>query len=79
MWMIENPSGGRAGAGRSAARVCAEGLQAVSGQVDFDAVGLDAVEELRNAFAGFNKPELDLEDPWQFKNFLWRMGDDGNW
>jgi len=24
----------------------------------------------KNAFAGFNKPDLDKRDPWQFKNFL---------
>ena len=23
-----------------------------------------------NAFEGYNRPDLDLEDPWQFKNFL---------
>jgi homospermidine synthase len=23
-----------------------------------------------NPFKGFNKPDLDLKDPWQFKNFL---------
>lgn len=28
-----------------------------------------------NAFHGFNRPELDLEDPWQFKNFLIADGD----
>ena len=28
-----------------------------------------------NAFHGFNRPELDLSDPWQFKNFLITEGD----
>jgi len=23
-----------------------------------------------NVFAGYNKPDLDLKDPWQFKNFV---------
>jgi homospermidine synthase len=23
-----------------------------------------------NAFKGFNKPDLDKKDPWQFQNFL---------
>src|SRR5450432_2285446 len=23
-----------------------------------------------NAFSGYNKPQIDLSDPWQFKNFL---------
>jgi homospermidine synthase len=28
-----------------------------------------------NAFHGFNRPQLDLSDPWQFKNFLMTEGD----
>jgi homospermidine synthase len=28
-----------------------------------------------NAFSGFNKPEIDASDPWQFKNFLITEGD----
>jgi homospermidine synthase len=28
-----------------------------------------------NAFHGFNRPQLDLSDPWQFKNFLITEGD----
>ncbi len=27
-----------------------------------------------NAFKGYNKPDLDLKDPWQFKNFLFKDG-----
>jgi homospermidine synthase len=28
-----------------------------------------------NAFSGFNKPDFDKKDPWQFKNFLVKDGD----
>jgi homospermidine synthase len=28
-----------------------------------------------NAFHGFNRPQLDPADPWQFKNFLLTDGD----
>jgi len=28
----------------------------------------------KNAFDGYNKPDLDLSDPWQFKNFLLKDG-----
>ncbi len=28
-----------------------------------------------NAFKGYNKPDVDLKDPWQFKNFLISEGD----
>jgi len=27
-----------------------------------------------NAFEGYNRPELDRRDPWQFKNFLIKDG-----
>ena len=26
--------------------------------------------DYKNAFKGFNQPDLDRKDPWQFKNFL---------
>jgi homospermidine synthase len=28
-----------------------------------------------NEFSGYNKPQMDLSDPWQFKNFLITDGD----
>ena len=28
------------------------------------------LKHFENAFEGFNKPEIDRKDPWQFKNFL---------
>ena len=28
-----------------------------------------------NAFSGYNKPQVDTSDPWQFKNFLITEGD----
>ena len=31
--------------------------------------------DLPNAFEGYNKADFDLEDPWQFKNFLVKEGD----
>jgi homospermidine synthase len=33
------------------------------------------LKHYRNSFQGFNKPSLDLADPWQFKNFLITDGD----
>jgi homospermidine synthase len=29
----------------------------------------------KNAFSGFNRPDFDAKDPWQFKNFLVKDGD----
>ena len=28
-----------------------------------------------NVFEGFNRPHVDMSDPWQFKNFLVTEGD----
>jgi len=28
-----------------------------------------------NVFHGFNRPQIDAADPWQFKNFLISEGD----
>jgi homospermidine synthase len=33
------------------------------------------LRDYRNAFSGFNKPDFDKKDPWQFKNFLVKDGD----
>jgi homospermidine synthase len=33
------------------------------------------LRDYKNAFSGFNKPDFDIKDPWQFKNFLVKDGD----
>jgi len=33
------------------------------------------LRDYKNAFSGFNKPDFDHRDPWQFKNFLVKDGD----
>ncbi|HEY1793870.1 MAG TPA: saccharopine dehydrogenase NADP-binding domain-containing protein [Opitutaceae bacterium] len=33
------------------------------------------LRDYENAFSGFNKPDFDRKDPWQFKNFLVKDGD----
>jgi len=32
------------------------------------------LRDYKNVFQGYNKPDLDLKDPWQFKNFLLQDG-----
>ena len=32
------------------------------------------LQHYRNAFTGYNRPDLDRHDPWQFKNFLVKDG-----
>jgi len=33
------------------------------------------LKHYRNNFHGYNQPDLDVDDPWQFKNFLVTDGD----
>jgi homospermidine synthase len=33
------------------------------------------LQHYSNVFRGFNRPQLDRSDPWQFKNFLITEGD----
>jgi len=33
------------------------------------------LKNYRNNFHGFNQPDIDYDDPWQFKNFLITDGD----
>ena len=75
MWMIENP---------------AEGIK-VPDELPHDYVlGISKpylgnfistrsdwtpLRDYKNAFSGFNRPDFDTRDPWQFKNFLVKDGD----
>ncbi len=33
------------------------------------------LRDYKNAFSGYNRPDFDRKDPWQFKNFLVKEGD----
>jgi homospermidine synthase len=33
------------------------------------------LRDYKNPFPGYNKPQHDLRDPWQFKNFLVKDGE----
>ncbi|MGC2578142.1 MAG: hypothetical protein WA376_11250 [Terrimicrobiaceae bacterium] len=35
----------------------------------------DPLKHYSNVFHGYNQPQLDTSDPWQFKNFLITEGD----
>jgi homospermidine synthase len=75
MWMIENPRRG----------LCVpddlphDYVLAVSKPYlgKFVSVASDwtPLKHYTNTFSGYNKPQLDLSDPWQFKNFLITEGD----
>ena len=70
MWMIENPSAGV----RVPDDLPHEFVLKVSmpylGKWISKPADWTPLKKYRNAFHGFNKPDLDLKDPWQFKNFL---------
>ena len=76
MWMIENPRR-RACAcpticrttssSRSASRIWASSSRCAS--------DWNPLKHYSNVFHGFNRPQLDRSDPWQFKNFLITEGD----
>ncbi len=75
MWMLENPSRG----------VCVpddlphEFVLGISkpylGRFVSVASDWNPLKRYTNVFHGFNKPQIDPSDPWQFKNFLLTDGD----
>jgi homospermidine synthase len=75
LWMLENPNRG----------VCVpddlphDYVLGISkpylGRMVSVASDWNPLKRYSNAFHGFNRPELDPSDPWQFKNFLITEGD----
>ncbi len=75
MWMIENPEEGV----RVPDELPHEYVLGISKPYlgNFISTRSDwtPLRDYRNAFSGFNKPDFDRRDPWQFKNFLVKDGD----
>jgi len=75
MWMIENPSEGV----RVPDELPHEYVLGVSkpylGTFISTRSDWTPLRDYENAFSGFNKPDFDRKDPWQFKNFLIKDGD----
>lgn len=75
MWMIENPSEGV----RVPDDLPHEYVLGVSkpylGTFISTRSDWTPLRDYKNAFSGFNKPDFDTRDPWQFKNFLVKDGD----
>jgi homospermidine synthase len=75
MWMIENPSEGV----RVPDDLPHEYVLGVSrpylGTFISTRSDWTPLRDYKNAFSGFNKPDFDRRDPWQFKNFLVKDGD----
>jgi len=75
MWMIENPTRGVVVPDdlphEYVLKVCKPYLgRWISKPVDWT-----PLKHYTNAFQGHNNPQVDLDDPWQFKNFLITDGD----
>jgi homospermidine synthase len=75
MWMIENPSEGV----KVPDELPHEYVLGVSkpylGTFISTRSDWTPLRDYKNAFSGFNKPDFDAKDPWQFKNFLVKDGD----
>jgi homospermidine synthase len=70
LWMIENPKEGICLPDNLPHETILEVANPYLG--DFLSLSVDwtPLSRLKNIFEGFHKPDLDLADPWQFKNFL---------
>ncbi len=76
MWMIENPERGRAACPTICrTNTCSEISKPYLGNFISTPSDWTPLRDYRNAFSGYNKPDFDLRDPWQFKNFLVKDGD----
>jgi len=70
MWMIENPSEGVVVPDNLPHDYVLKVSKPYLGKWISTPSDWTPLKHYKNAFTGFNKPDLDLKDPWQFKNFL---------
>lgn len=75
MWMIENPNEGLCTPERLPHDYVLRIAKPYLGQWISKASDWTPLKRYHNEFKGFNKPEIDEEDVWQFKNFLITEGD----
>jgi len=74
MWMIENPEQGVKVADDLPHDYILDISKPYLGKFISKSSDWTPLRDYQNAFKGFNKPDLDLKDPWQFKNFLIQDG-----
>jgi homospermidine synthase len=75
MWMIENPRRGVSVPDDLPHDYVLNISKPYLGKFVSVASDWTPLKHYTNAFSGYNKPQLDLSDPWQFKNFLITEGD----
>jgi len=74
MWMIENPEQGVLVPDALPHDYILDISKPYLGRWISKSSDWTPLKDMPNAFKGYNKPDLDLKDPWQFKNFLLKDG-----
>jgi homospermidine synthase len=74
MWMIENPEQGVLVPDALPHDYIIDISKPYLGRWISKSSDWTPLKDMPNAFKGYNKPDLDLKDPWQFKNFLLKDG-----
>src|SRR5271166_5181708 len=75
MWMVENPSRGVCVPDDLPHDYVLDISKPYLGKFVSVASDWTPLKHYSNFFSGFNKPQVDTSDPWQFKNFLITDGD----
>ena len=75
MWMVENPQKGVCVPDDLPHDYVLDISKPYLGKFVSVASDWTPLKHYSNAFSGYNKPQLDMSDPWQFKNFLITEGD----
>jgi homospermidine synthase len=74
MWMIENPQQGVLVPDELPHDYILDISKPYLGRWISKSSDWTPLRDMPNAFKGYNQPDLDLKDPWQFKNFLVKEG-----
>jgi len=74
-WMVENPRRGLCGPDDLPHDYVLDISKPYLGKFISVASDWTPLKHYSNFFAGYNKPQIDPSDPWQFKNFLVAEGD----
>jgi homospermidine synthase len=75
LWMVENPRRGLCVPDDLPHEYVLGVSKPYLGKFISVASDWNPLKHYSNAFSGYNKPQIDLSDPWQFKNFLVTEGD----
>jgi homospermidine synthase len=70
MWMIENPAQGVMVPDELPHEYILKIAMPYLGKWISKPSDWTPLKDYTNTFKGYNKPDIDVKDPWQFKNFL---------